>query len=200
VSDVLGGAGSANDLGGNRILAALARRRSQLARLVRYTATSVVSFAVSEVLLLVLYGTGTLKAGPAALIANVVATVPSYLMSRYWIWRDAPRNRVGRQVVLYWSTSAVCILLTSLATGAIGRLADGHRYHLAIVGLGFLVVNVVFWLGKFALYHWVIFPGSGDGRIPAAQVDRGAPSGNDEATQEPVRQPADHPGGAQPAR
>ena len=180
VKDVLGGAGVPTIPGGNRILAALALRRTQVARLVRYTATSVVAFTVSEALLLVLYGTGALKAGPAALVANVAATVPSYLMSRYWIWRDAPRTRVGRQVVLYWSTSAVCILLTSLATGAIGRVADGHPYHLAIVGLGFLVVNVVFWLGKFALYHWVIFPGSGGGRARTthAKIDDGAAVGN----------------------
>jgi putative flippase GtrA len=148
----------------------VALRRAQIARLIRYTATSVVAFSVSEIILLVLYGTGAMSAGTAALTANIVATVPSYLMSRYWIWRDAPRTRVGRQVVLYWSTSAVCILLTSLATGVIGRLADGHQYHLAIVGVGFLVVNVVFWLGKFALYHWVIFPGSG--QQPAVAVDR----------------------------
>ncbi len=160
----------------DRIRASLAVRRAQVARLVRYTATSVVAFSVSEITLLVLYGTGAMSAGAAALTANIVATVPSYLMSRYWIWRDAPRTRVGRQVVLYWSTSAVCILLTSLATGAIGRLAEGHPYHLAIVGLGFLVVNVVFWLGKFALYHWVIFPGSGGQPAAVTGVVAGDPA------------------------
>jgi putative flippase GtrA len=92
-------------------------------------------------------------------VANLVATVPSYLMSRYWIWSEAPRARAGRQVGLYWITSIVCIAGTSLSTGAIaGLVPSGQRFHLAIVGAGFLAVNIVFWLAKFVVYQRVIFP------------------------------------------
>ncbi len=144
------------------------RRRAQVLRLVRYAATSGMAFALSEVTLLILYGKHVVGATTAALIANVVATVPSYLMSRYWIWKDAERSRVGRQVVLYWGTSAASILLTSLATGAIAHaIPKGHQYHLAIVGFAFLVVNVVFWLLKFVVYHKFIFPTD---RTQAAEV------------------------------
>ncbi len=144
-----------------RARAAWTRRRVQVAKLARYSATSVVAFAVSEATLLVLYGSGAMTATVAALTANLVVTVPSYLMSRYWIWKDADRARVGRQVVLYWTTSAVCIALTSLATGAIATLAPaGHRFHLAVVAVGFPVVTGVFWLAKFAVYQWIIFPSS----------------------------------------
>ncbi len=144
---------------GDRLRTSLAGRRTQIARLARYTATSVVAFGVSEAVLLILYGSGAVTATVAAFLANLAGTVPSYFMSRYWIWKDAARTRVGRQVVLYWSTSVICIVLTSLATGAIAHLIPaGHPFHLALVGVGFLAVNVVFWLGKFALYHWVIFP------------------------------------------
>jgi hypothetical protein len=80
-------------------------------------------------------------------------------MSRYWIWKEAPRTRVGRQVVMYWTTSIICIAGTSLATGAIANLVpSGHRFHLAIAGVGFLVVSVVFWAAKFVIYQRVIFP------------------------------------------
>ena len=135
------------------------KRRGQIARLARYSASSIVAFAVSEAILLILYGTGVLGATAAALVANLVGTLPSYLMSRYWIWKEAPRTRVGRQVVMYWATSFACIAGTSLATGAIANLAPpGHRFHLAIVGVGFLVVSLVFWLAKFVIYQRVIFP------------------------------------------
>ena len=135
------------------------KRRVQIARLARYSASSIVAFGVSEAILLILYGTGALGATAAALVANLVGTLPSYLMSRYWIWKEAPRTRVGRQVVMYWTTSFACIAGTSLATGAIANLAPpGHRFHLAIVGVGFLVVSVVFWVAKFVIYQRVIFP------------------------------------------
>jgi putative flippase GtrA len=152
---------------------ARSKRRAHILRLARYAATSGMAFALSEATLLILYGNHLVGATTAALIANVVATVPSYLMSRYWIWKDAERTRVGRQVVLYWATSAASILLTSLATGAIAHhIPTGHSYHLAIVGFAFLVVNVVFWLLKFVVYHKFIFPTDRNGAVRTA----GAPS------------------------
>ncbi len=147
--------------GGVRASTAPSGRRDQIVRLARYAATSVLAFAVSESIFLILYGTRLAGATVAALVANFAGTLPSYLMSRYWIWKDSARTRVFRQVVLYWTTSVVCIVLMSLATGAVAKLVPAHsRFHLAVVGVGFLVVNVVFWLGKFLLYHWVIFPAS----------------------------------------
>lgn len=135
------------------------QRRAQVERLVRYGTTSAVAFAVSEATLLILYGSGVVDATVAALIANLVGTVPSYLMSRYWIWSEAPRTRVGRQVVLYWITSIACIAGTSFTTGAIANLAPSeHRFHLARVGAGFLVVSIVFWIAKFVTYQRFIFP------------------------------------------
>jgi putative flippase GtrA len=114
---------------------------------------------MSEAILLILVGTGTTGATVAALIANVAATIPSYLMSRYWIWKDAERDRVGRQVVLYWSTSVVSWILIALVTGGIAKLIPkGHQYHILLVGLAFLVVNAVFFVLKYAVYHYVIFP------------------------------------------
>jgi len=134
-------------------------RRARIVRLARYGTTSVLAFGISEATLLVLYGSGAVGATVAAFIANVVATVPSYLLSRYWIWKEAPRSRVGRQIVLYWATSIACIAGTSLATGAIARLAPaGHPFHLAVAGFGFLVVSVAFWLTKFVIYQRLIYP------------------------------------------
>ena len=137
----------------------LVRSRAQVARLVRYAATSVLAFAVSEIALLILYGSHAVGATTAAVIASVVATVPSYLMSRYWIWKDAKRTKVGRQLVLYWAVSAASILLTGLATGAIAHhIPANHSFHLALVGVAFFFVNVVFWFVKFVIYHKFIFP------------------------------------------
>lgn len=136
----------------------LGARADQIFRLVRYATTSVVAFGVSEAVLVVLYGHAVVNATVAALIANLVGTVPSYLMSRYWIWHDASRSRVGRQVALYWTTSAVTIVLTSLGTGAVASLAPaGHRYHLLVAVAGFTAVNLAFWVAKFVLYQRVVF-------------------------------------------
>ncbi|MFZ0665423.1 MAG: GtrA family protein [Acidimicrobiales bacterium] len=133
-------------------------RQDQIALVARYATTSVVAFGVSEIALLLLYGKGITSATVSAVIANLVGTVPSYFMSRYWIWKDADRRRAGRQVVLYWATSAACIALTSLATGAIARLAPaGHPLHLEVVAIGFPAVTILFWFAKLFVYQRVIF-------------------------------------------
>lgn len=172
-------------------------RRVRIARLVRYAATSAVAFGVSEATLLVLYGSGAVGATVAALLANLVGTVPSYLMSRYWIWSEAPRTRVGRQVVLYWTTSAAFIAGTSFATGGVARLVPAdHPYHLVLVGLGFFVVSVVFWLAKFVVYQRAIFP------VPPSGDPTGDPTGDLARTSDTaataVRPTGPHVGGTGP--
>jgi putative flippase GtrA len=166
-------------------------RRAALARLVRYGATSVVAFAISEITLLLLYGYKVLGATEAAVVANLAGTVPSYLMSRYWIWSEAPRSRLGRQVVMYWTTSVVCIAGTSLATGAIaGLVPAGERFHLVVAGLGFLVVNVVFWVAKYVIYQRIIFP-----VVPPVGVENPVASPGAPLAAGPVTTPVAMPGG-----
>lgn len=141
-----------------RLRAVWQDRRHQFALVARYAITSVVAFGVSEASLLLLYGRGVAGATVCAVIANLVGTIPSYLLSRYWIWKDADRRRAGRQVVLYWTTSFVFIALTSLSTGGIAKLAPaGHTMHVEVVALAFPAVTVLFWIAKLFVYQQVVF-------------------------------------------
>ena len=141
--------------------------RAEIGRLARYAATSGVAFAVSEATLLILYGFDLTTAMVAALIASLAGTVPSYLLSRYWIWRESARERVLRQVILYWIVSISCIALTSLLTGALASLAPaGHPLHLLVVAIGYPIVMLTFWLIKFDIYQRIIFPK----RVPGLDV------------------------------
>ena len=141
-----------------RISAPKASSWERVTRLARYAATSGIALGISEATLLLMYATGHVNATFAALVANLAGILPSYLLSRYWIWRDRPRASVARQIVLYWTTSLVCIALSSWATGRIASLAPaGHPDHLAVVGVGFPALSLVFWLTKYVLYQKIIF-------------------------------------------
>jgi putative flippase GtrA len=127
-------------------------------RLIRYSVTSVVAFGVSECVFLLLYGLDVTNATLSAFLGNLAGTVPSYLMSRYWIWHDASRKRVGRQVVLYWAISFATMAITSVATGVIAWMApNGKLAHMLVAGVGFFVVSVGLWVAKYLLYNKVIF-------------------------------------------
>ena len=132
------------------------RLREHAAKLLRYAATSGVALGISEIVLVALYWTKTFDATTSALIAALAGTIPSYLLSRYWIWSEANRGRVGRQVVLYWLTSIVSMVITSVSTGLITSLAPkGH--HVMFASGGFLFMNLVLWVTKYLVYQRIIF-------------------------------------------
>ena len=127
-------------------------------RLVRYGATSLLALGISEITL-VLIVAKNVNPTAAAFAANVAGMLPSYLLSRYWIWANARRDHAGRQVVLYWITSLASMTITSLTTGAIGATAPRHgALRLVITGAAFFAVSVVLWLTKFVVYQRGIFP------------------------------------------
>jgi len=128
-------------------------------RLAKYGATSAIALGVSELALVIVYANGIAGAALASLIANLTGTVPSYLLSRYWIWSDASRVRAGRQVALYWLTSLISMAVTSGAMEIVADLSPkGKRAHVIVVGVGFVFVSAFLWVAKYAVYHTVIFP------------------------------------------
>jgi putative flippase GtrA len=134
------------------------RQGPDFKRLVRYTSTSVIAMVVSEICLLALNAETALTVTVAAVFANLAGTVPSYLLSRYWIWSEADRSRPVRQVVLYWLTSIISMVVSSLATGAVAH--EDHAHHLlklVILGALYLGVSIALWVAKYIAYQTVIF-------------------------------------------
>lgn len=131
---------------------------SDLRRLFRYGATSVIALGISEAVLLLVSDTTSLGAASAALVANVAGTGPSYLLSRYWIWPDADRRRVGRQLVLYWVISLISMGLSSITLGVVADHVPHTRIvHLALLGAAYLAISVILWVAKYASYRAFIF-------------------------------------------
>jgi putative flippase GtrA len=136
-------------------------------RLIRYGATSGMSTVFSEAMLIGLTATATLGATSSALLANLVATVPSYLLSRYWIWPEADRDRIGRQVSLYWITSILSTVLSTVVTKVVASSITIHGDPRALVlGAAFLGTYAVFWFAKYVMYHRWLFVGSAPDSTP----------------------------------
>lgn len=144
-------------------------------RLIRYSLTSVVALAVSEVALLIIVGMHLAGATTAAAIASLAGVVPSYLLSRYWIWPGADRTRTAAQVTQYWVVSLVSIAITSFGTGFIAHHVPAQgAEHVAVIGLGFPAMNLLLFVAKFFVYQKVIFrhgsPVAGDAAVLAAET------------------------------
>ncbi|RKR88533.1 putative flippase GtrA [Micromonospora pisi] len=91
---------------------------------------TVINYAVFNALALTIFENGQLK---ATVIATIVAAISSYLMNRYWTYRDRPKSAMRREYVLFFVFNA-----TGLAI-ELGVLAAA-KYGLNIHGL--LALNV----------------------------------------------------------
>jgi putative flippase GtrA len=147
-------------------------------RVIRYGLTSAICLGISEATLLVIVAMHLTGATVAAAIASLVGVLPSYLISRYWIWPEADRKRTGRQVAIYWAISVVSIAITSFGTGFIAHhTPEKGAAHVAVVGIGFPLINLVLWVAKFFAYQLVVFrkgrPSNDEWLVAAETIEGG---------------------------
>jgi putative flippase GtrA len=127
-------------------------------KLFRYLMGSVISTAVSFVVLTLVYGVLHLWSPvPSAVFANGVATVPSYYLNRNWTWGKRGRSKVWREMLPFWATSATGIALSMLSEAYAHQLSDGHHLHrlasTVLVDGANLVTFVVLWVAKFLVFN-----------------------------------------------
>lgn len=124
----------------------------------RYGVTSAAATLISETALLALYGDRLLGATAAAVVATAMGSVPSYLLSRYWIWPDANRKRAERQVLGYWTIAFASLAASSVGTSvAASHAPAGHLAHLLVVGIAYVGMYGALWIVKFFLYQSTLF-------------------------------------------
>lgn len=145
--------------------------RSRLAGILsRYTLGSVVAAVVSEATLLLLLGLSVTGASGATAAAWISGAVVNYGLNR-WAWGKRGRPSLWREVVPYWATAVVSLgvsmVSTELAHASAPALFEGRTLQVAFVGFVFLVTYVVLFVGKFLLFHFVLFRerGTSDGDV-----------------------------------
>jgi putative flippase GtrA len=127
-------------------------------KLIKYSAVSLISTAVSQVTLLLTFGVFKLMSEvPANLAANILATIPSYTLNRRWVWGKGGKSHLWREVVPFWVLSFIGLGASSLAVWGAGVFSDHHHLsHPAtsvLVNAANLTAFAVLWVGKFIVYN-----------------------------------------------
>lgn len=153
----------------------LAVAPGRFAKVVRYGAVSIIATALSQSVLLVLYGTSTASAKVSAVVATLVGCVPSYLLNRRWVWGKSGRHSAAREVVPYVVSTLVSLVastwLTDFSATELAGTSLSHLTRTFCVDGVYVGTFAVLWLAKFALNE-VIF-GTGRSTAPApARVPR----------------------------
>lgn len=130
-------------------------------RFTRFVGVAAASLATSEILLSVCNGVFHLTATPAAAVATFSGAAVSYVLSR-WAWERKGKPDVLRETVPFWVISAMVWVILWLATKLGYHLASwmGLHHgvkHVLVVDLVYLAANVVTFLLRFVIFHYVLF-------------------------------------------
>jgi putative flippase GtrA len=132
---------------------------------------TVINYAVFNALALTVFVDGQLK---ATVIATVIAAISSYLMNRYWTYRDRPKSAMRREYILFFAfnTTGLAIELGVLAAAKYGL--DIHGL-LALnvaktVGVG-LATIFRFWSYRTFVFQPVPVPAGAHGHTADGLVE-----------------------------
>ena len=127
-------------------------------KMIRYAMVSVISTMVSFTVLGLVYGVFRLWTEvPSAVFANLVASVPAYYLNRHWSWGKSGRSHVFKEVVPFWSMTAVGIVLSILTAAEAHHLSNVHHLHhfgrTVVVEGANTGAFAVLWVLKFLVFN-----------------------------------------------
>ena len=130
-------------------------------RFTRFVGVAAASLATSEILLAICDSGLHMTSTPAALVATFGGAAVSYVLSR-WAWERKGKPDVLRETVPFWVISAMVWVILTLATKFGYHLASWmglqHGFkRAAVVGLVYLAANVVTFILRFVIFHYVLF-------------------------------------------
>jgi putative flippase GtrA len=127
-------------------------------KLFRYSMVSVVSTAVSFAVLGITYGALRLWSEvPDTLLANLVATIPSYYLNRNWAWGKSGRSHLTREVLPFWGMAVAGILFSIFTSSEAKHLSDVHHLHhfgrtVLVLGANLGAFGIL-WVLKFLVFN-----------------------------------------------
>jgi putative flippase GtrA len=142
--------------------------------LLRYSASSVVATAISQLAFLVCYWIGT-PATLASVIAFAAGAVPNYLLNRRWAWGRTGPAHPTRELLPYVAITLASLVVISVLTTAadawIRNMTDTHSWRTLLAGTAYLAANGFTFILKFVLFDRFVFAAPGDAgeRTPATR-------------------------------
>ena len=127
-------------------------------KLIRFTAVSAVSTAVSVVVIALVYGLKIIKGEvEATLIGNIIGAVPSYSLNRRWTWGKTGRSHVRKELLPFWTMAVLGIAFSMVGASYAKSVVHSHHWsHLLNTGIvdgANLISFAVFWVLKLVVFN-----------------------------------------------
>jgi putative flippase GtrA len=134
------------------------RNTPEAVHLFKYTMVSVVSTIVSFGVLFLVFGVFKLWGEiTSTIIANAAATLPSYYLNRKWVWGKGGRSHLTKEIIPFWSLSAIGIAVSIFGAAAAKHIGTvhhlSHTEQTALVLAANLFSFGIFWVLKFIIFN-----------------------------------------------
>lgn len=127
--------------------------KSDLAKLIRYAAVAFVMVPVGLALFWVFLEVVELRPLVANLTATAIATVPNYILNRYWVWNKRGANSIKREIAPFWAMAFLGVLLSTIMVAIAEQFTDVSFVFLAVNFFSFGLV----WVLKFFVLEKFLF-------------------------------------------
>jgi len=129
---------------------------------IKYAIASVISVAVTEVLLFLIFGVFRMfDAVVSNIVATALAAIPSYYLNRNWAWGKNGRSHLWREVVPFWALAFLGLALSIVTVDWTQAFATAHGFsHLLdalFVNAASLTAFGIVWIGKFFIFNLFMF-------------------------------------------
>ncbi len=115
----------------------------------RYLAVSAVNVVNHQAVLFVANGVWGWSGGRANVFAAIVAAVPAYLMSRYWVWEVRGSHSLRAEIVPFWGLALLGLVVSSALAEGADRAFGASLW----VMVGSLTGYLVVWVLKFLILN-----------------------------------------------
>jgi putative flippase GtrA len=120
---------------------------------IRYCAVSVVNVVTGLSTLAFCHGVLHWSAVSANITAWMVSTVPAYMLSRAWVWKQSGSHRFGGEVLPFWILALVGLLFSTIVVDLVERHTERTIYIL----VGNLSAYGVVWVAKYLILDKVMW-------------------------------------------
>jgi len=123
-------------------------------KLLKYSMTSVVGVTVGQSMIFLFASVLEIGWGWANLYAVTIGTIPTFCMSRWWVWQKTGKSNLYTEVLPFWMMTLLGLLLSTIAV-----LVLENRYpdNKLLANVGNLIGFGVLWVAKFFVLDRVLF-------------------------------------------
>ncbi len=153
---------------------------------VRFALVAIVSLSASEIALGVAYTAGV-PSGRAGLIGWLAGAATSYVLSR-WAWQRKGRPDLLKETLPFWVISIGTAIVLTTTTHYAGQYAKAHLHGvtgLAFVGSAYLIANLITFMTRFLIFHYVLFADRGKRAAGPVEAESLTPVGVPASSAEP---------------